>query len=373
MSDTPIPINSSGVSSRPPEKIRGSFLLGGISIQEKINFSRHLSIIIKAGLPLFEGLKILRRQATSKTVDRVIGQLAKDVEGGQSLATGLRSFEHLFGNFFVSIVEVGEASGSLAANLLYVAEELRKRKSIQSKVTSALIYPAVLFVITILVTVFLVVGIFPKIIVAFTNLNVELPPITRGLIATLDFLQNYGWVLGVIFVLLIVAFRILLRVPAVKLLIHRIALNLPVVGHLVVDVNVAMSAHILATLLKSGVRIVEAIEIVAKSMGNMAYEHAFHEAAESVKKGETLSSCLARNPKMFPIILGAMIEVGETTGNLEENLLYLADYYTEEVDTSLKNLTALVEPLILVVMGLIVGTVALAIITPIYSITQGIK
>jgi type IV pilus assembly protein PilC len=344
-----------------------------ISDEEKINFARHLSIIIRAGVPMIEGLRIIRKQTKKGTMRMVLDHLVESVNAGQSLAHGLHAYDHLFEPFFISIVEVGEVSGTLAQNLLYLSEELKKVKGLKGKVRAAMIYPVILFIATIAISAFLTFFIFPKIIEAFTQLNVKLPAVTVALIAILGFLRAYGVYLAIGFVLLWILFRMSLRLRPMKYFVSSIIIRMPVVAGLSIHMNVASASRLLSILLKSGVKIVDAMLIVSRTFSNLVYERAFREAADGVRKGESLAEALFKTPRIFPPIFAAMVEVGENTGNLEDNLSYLAEYYSEEVDGSLRNLTAVIEPLLIMFMGLLVGFVALSIITPIYSISQGVR
>lgn len=344
-----------------------------VSLQEKIDFSRHLSIIIKSGLPMFEGLKIVRAQTRSRGLKHVVSQLIEDINNGQALAKSFAKFRGVFGDFFISIVEVGEASGTLAENLLYLSDEMKKAKSLRSKVKSAMIYPAILFVMTVIVNAFLAFFIFPKLITAFENLNVQLPVTTRVLIAVLGFIREYFFVLVGGAVALITGMKFLMKVKQVRYAMDRVILFLPVLSKFTVDVNTANFTRVLGVLLKGGIKIVEAITITSATTDNLVYKRRLLEAAEGIRQGNPLAKMLGGGSNLFPPILTGMIEIGETTGNLEENLTYLSEYFTEETDNSLKNLTAFIEPLILVIMGLIVGFVAISIVVPIYSISQGIS
>lgn len=343
-----------------------------VSVEEKINFARHLSIIIKAGMPLIEGLRIIRKNAKG-TLARILDHLIDSVNSGQSLAHGLQKYKHVFETFFINIIAVGEVSGTLSQNLLYLSQELKKIKDLKGRIQSAMIYPVILFMATIAISIFLTFFIFPKIIEAFSQLNVKLPATTRALIAILGFLREDGILLAVVLVLLAIGMKFLMRVKTISFMFDKILLYVPVLGRLIITMNVASSSRILSILLKSGVKIVEAVIIVSDTFDNLVYQRAFKAAAEEVKKGASFAEYLGTDPRAFPSIFVAMVEVGENTGNLEENLLYLSDYYTEEVDTSLKNLTAIMEPMLILMMGLIVGFVALSIITPIYSISQGLR
>jgi type II secretory pathway component PulF len=345
-----------------------------ISLQERINFARHLSLIIKAGLPLYEGLKIIQSQTESKVLKKVVDSLIADVNNGKFLADGLERFEYLFGAFFINIVRVGESSGTLGKNLLYLADELKRSKSLEAKVRSAMVYPLVILVATIAVAGFLTFYVFPKLIPVFASLNVKLPVTTLVMLWILSFMQNYGlYALAGIIVILFAGKIAIKRSHAVKYFINQMALYLPVISSLSIDVNVVNFTRVLALLLKSGVKIVEALRITAATFGNEVYHNVLLASTDEISKGGQLGVYLAKERHLFPPLVSGMVLIGESTGNLEDNLEYLAEYFDDEVDTKLHSLTSLIEPIMLLVMGLLVGFVALSIITPIYSIAQGIK
>ena len=344
-----------------------------LNIQEKINFARHLSIVVKAGLPLIEGLKIIQNQTRSKTLNEILKGLIADVNRGQSLADGLEEHKHIFGDFFINIIRVGETSGTLSQNLLYLADELKKSKELKSKIKSAMVYPMVILFATVAITAFLTFVVFPKIIPVFTGLNVELPATTQFLISVLEFSKTNGvWtILGV--AVFIFAFRFFLRSSVFRYLVHRSIFLVPVVGDLSVNINMTNFTRILGLLLKSGIRIVEAVTITANTFQNLVYRKILLDATEEIRKGEQLAKYLSEKERFFPLLLSGMIRIGENTGNLEDNLFYLAEYYTEEVDNKVRNLTTLLEPIMLLFMGLLVGFVAISIIMPIYSISSGLS
>lgn len=351
-----------------------SKLFDRISVQDRINFARHLSLVVKAGLPVYEGLKIIQEQTDSPVLKRVLESLINDVNNGKFLADGLSRYEHLFGVFFINIVRVGEASGTLAKNLLYLADELRRQKELQTKVRSAMIYPLVILVMTIGVTGFLTFYVFPKLVPVFASMNVELPATTRILLTVLGFLKTYGlYTLGGLIIFLIGGRLILKHTRPVRYFMNRLLFVIPVVSDLTISVNMVNFSRVLGLLLKSGVKIVEALDITRNTFGNLVYQRVLVAAREEIRKGGQLGVYLASQKQFFPPLVYGMVRIGESTGNLEENLEYLAEYYDDEVDTKLHSLTALIEPLMLLMMGLLVGFVALSIITPIYSISQGIK
>ena len=345
-----------------------------ISIQDRINLARHLALVIKAGLPVYEGLKIIQEQTESKVLQRVISDLIDEVNSGKFLADGLQKYQHLFGDFFINIVRVGESSGTLSKNLIYLAEELRRSKELEGKVRSAMVYPLVILVATVAVSGFLTFFVFPKLIPVFASLNVQLPLTTRILLATLSFLKNYGaYVLGGAIALILGVRTLVKNVKPAKYLFHQLLFLIPILSDIMINVNMVNFTRVLGLLLKSGVKIVEALDITSNTFSNMVYRRLLVNSEEEIKKGGQLGVYLAAHKYYFPPLVSGMVRIGESTGNLEDNLAYLAEYYDGEVDSKLHSLTSLIEPLMLLVMGLVVGFVALSIITPIYSISQGIK
>jgi type IV pilus assembly protein PilC len=343
-----------------------------ISTQDKINFARHLSIIVKAGLPILEGLRIIQKQTGSGVLRSVIDRVVVDISNGQFLATSLERFPEMFDGFFINIIRVGETSGTLAANLSYLADELKKSQDLKHKIRSAMIYPIIVMIATVILVSFLVFFAFPKILPIFASLHVQLPLPTRILITVSQFsIANGSYILIGLAVFAIVA-RILLALGPIKYLFDRALLMLPIFSRLISDVNIANFTRVLTVLLKGGIKIVEATIITSQTLSNLVYKRALVTAAGEVKKGEPLAHYLSSHRSIFPILLSGLIEIGERTGNLEDNLTYLSDYYREEAERSIANLTALIEPLLLLTMGIIVGFVAISIITPIYQITQGV-
>lgn len=344
-----------------------------LNIQEKINFARHLAIVVKAGLPLIEGLKIIQNQTRSKTLNEILLGLIGNVDRGQSLADGLEEHKHIFGDFFINIIRVGETSGTLSQNLLYLADELKKSKELRSKIKSAMVYPMVILVATVAITAFLTFVVFPKIIPVFTGLNVELPATTQFLISVLEFSKAKGIFVLIGAVVFIIGFKIAMRASVFRYLVHRSIFLVPVLGDLSVNINMTNFARILGLLLKSGIRIVEAVTITGNTFQNMVYKKILIDSTEQIKKGEQLAQYLGEKERFFPLLLSGMIRIGENTGNLEDNLSYLAEYYTEEVDNKVRSLTTLLEPIMLLFMGILVGFVAISIILPIYSISSGLS
>ncbi|MBI4119668.1 MAG: type II secretion system F family protein [Parcubacteria group bacterium] len=341
-----------------------------VPLSEKILFAKHLSIMVKTGMTLFDSLTLIKKQMRSKSFAYILERVISDVENGQFLSQSLMQFESLFGELFINIIKIGEGSGMLAENLVYLASELRKKQLLRQKIKSASIYPFVILAATIGVTGILVFFVMPRITPIFSSLRIELPWTTKSLIAVSNFLFEYGlWLLAAVFALTALWF-LLIRLPKFRFLAHRLLLILPFFGQVSKMANVAEFTRTFGLLLKSGTKIVEALIITASSMQNLVYRRALQEASLAAQRGESLHSQLGRREDIFFPIATRMIEVGDATGTLESNLFYLADFYENEVDEITKNLSSVLEPVLLLLMGVIVGFVAVSIITPIYEITQ---
>ena len=340
-----------------------------VPLQERINFARHLHLMIKSGVSLPEGLRLLAEQTPSRSLRRIIQGFIVEINKGRFLSEGLRGHEKIFGDFFVSIVEIGERSGNLSESLLYLAEELEKKKSLQGKVKTALIYPVIILCATVGIVLFLVFFVLPKIVPLLTDLQVALPLPTRILIVFIDIASAYWFLILPLFFILPAVVHLLLRVKSIRLLYDRALLFMPVLSRVVIGVVIVDFTRSFALLMRSGVAILDALDVSARSLRNTAYRAELERAIGCVRKGEQLSSYLRTRRAFFPPMVVNLISVGETTGNLEQNLFYLAEYYEREVDERVKNLTATLEPLLLLFMGLLVGFVAISIILPIYQVS----
>ncbi len=344
-----------------------------LSTKEQMFFVKRLSFLIKANVPILESLHMLSGQAASRRYGRVIGKIIHDVSNGQSLAKSLGKFPKTFGSFGINIIKVGESSGTLSQNLDYLAEELKKRQLLKRKVVSAFVYPCVIAVASIFIAAFLVLFLFPKIMPIFTSLHVTLPLTTQILIAVTVFLQHWGLELLAGLIVAIAALAVALRKStSFHFAFDAFVLRVPLVGGVIRHYNLANASRTLGLLLRSGLTLSQAIPLTADTTHNLVYEKELREAAVSVNRGEQISIRLAKRTFLFPAIMNQMIAVGEKTGNLSNTLVYLADLYESEVEDFTKNLSSLIEPVLLIIMGVIVGFIAISIITPIYSITQSL-
>ncbi len=344
---------------------------GKLSLKDQSFFAKRLSFLIRAGVPLFEALNMIEEQTHSKKQKKVLESVIKDISNGQSLAGSLSKFKNVFGDFAINMIEVGEQTGVLSENLSYLSDELKKRQELQRKVIGALVYPIFISIATFGLTGLLTAYIFPKILPIFTSLNVDLPITTRFMIWVSNFLRHWGWLVIIVFIILFFVFIIALKKSkSFHFQFDRFIMKIPFVGSMVKQYNLANITRTLGLLLNGGMTLSEAIPITAKSTGNLVYKNEFGKLAHVVDRGEKISSHLRSNRKLFPDILAQIVSVGERSGNLSETLNYLSELYEGDVEDSTKNLSSLIEPILMVMMGLIVGFVAISVITPIYGITQ---
>jgi type IV pilus assembly protein PilC len=343
------------------------------SLKEQSLFMKRLAFLINANVSLIEGLHILHSQARTRSHGRMLEQIIGDTQNGQSLAKSFSKFPRVFGQFSIHIIKVGESSGSLSLNLNYLADEMRKRQALRRKVVGAFIYPALISTATLAITGFLMVYLFPKIMPIFTSLHMTLPLTTRIVMGISNFLVAWGLEVIVVALLLSVGLMVALkRSHFIHYQFDRVVLKLPIIGNVMQYYNLANASRTLGLLLKSGVTLREALPITADTTKHLVYKRQFIALTEVVNRGEKISTHLLRNRSLFPNIFSHLVAVGERSGKLSESLVYLSELYDNEVDDFTKNLSTLIEPALMIFMGLVVGFIAVSIITPIYGITQNL-
>jgi type IV pilus assembly protein PilC len=342
-------------------------------VKERIVFAKRLSMLLRSGMPILTSIRMLYEEASSSSAKKIIGSIVDDLSNGLSLTNAMRRFERIFGPFTLNIIRVGETSGSLSDNLEYIATELRKKHELRKKVIGSLIYPAIIVLATVGITVMLIVYIFPKILPIFLSLKSELPWSTQVLIALSGFLSQHGLMLFGGIVIVAIGFVWAMRSSRFHFYVDHVILRIPVFGKMSQYYNIANFCRTVSLLLKSDVRIVNAVGIAADSSKNVAYERALRAIAEGALHGQRMSTEMRAYPALFPPLVVQMVGVGESTGNLSDSLMYLSEMYESEINDLTKNLTNILEPFLMVSMGLIVGFIAISIITPIYGITQNLQ
>ncbi len=361
-----LPIQTSRVAPASSSFIR-------FSINEQVLFAKRLSFLVKAGVSLVESVTMIRNQTKSKRKQKIFETIIHDLSAGQSLASSLEKYKHLFGEFTINIIRVGENAGVLSENLIYLADELAKKQSLERKVRGALIYPLFITIATLGVTGMLVVFIFPKIMPIFISLNITLPWTTRALLAVSVYLENWGLhtIVGIIIAFIVYAlFR--KYFPSVRKASDWLILQLPIVGSIARAYNSANFCRTLGLNIHAGINLTEAMYITADVTKNVIYKNAYLDIAEHVVKGVKISTTMQKYTNVFPDMLPHMVLIGETTGTLPDTLGYLSDLYESEVDESTKNLSSSIEPVLLMVMGVLVGLIAVSVISPIYEVTKHI-
>lgn len=346
--------------------------LSRVPIMQKILFVSHLKTMVKAGLSLIDALRILSEEIENKKLKNVIGEIKDGVEKGLQLSEVLARYPKIFPAIYVSMISAGETAGKMEMALEQVSVQMKKNHELTSRIRGAMMYPAVIVIAMIGISIEVVVFILPKLLIMFKEFDARLPLPTRILIFITDFTGNYGlWMLAVI-ILLIITVVWLLKKPKIKKVVHAFNLKLPIIGTIIKKINLARFTLTLSSLLESTIPIIDATRISSEVLGNVIYKTSLLSVSESLKKGEALSDILRRFPKIFPPMVTEMIMVGERAGKTEDMLRELAEYYGNEVDMTMRNFTTLIEPIIILVMGLAVAGIAVAVIMPMYSLAQNI-
>ncbi len=345
-----------------------------VSFSEKFFFTKNLAVMLRSGIPIAEIIETLSEQAKSGTFKKVLYQIGEDVSRGRSLERALGKHSNLFDQFYLSLIRVGEESGTLEESLFYLIDQMEKEQELRKKVQGAMLYPAIVLMATGGIGLVLAIFVLPQIIGLFESLKVDLPITTVILISVSRFIRDWGLVALPLAVVLIIGLIALLKTRFVKPYWHAFILKLPILGSLIQNISLASLTRNLGIMLKSGLTITAALETVSEVEGNLVYKKDLLKIAEAVRKGKSIESALVDGKyKEFPLFMIRMIGVGEKSGNLEENLAYLGDYFETEVDTVTKNLATTLEPMLLIFIGIIVAFVALSIISPIYQVTGSIR
>jgi len=343
-----------------------------VPLKERLFFVQHLSIMLKAGISLSVALKTLAKQTQNKYFIHILHVLADKVEKGQTFSESLKPFEKVFGELFIAMIEAGELSGKLEEVLLELFLQMKKEHKLISKVKGALTYPAVIIVAMVGIGTFMMIAVVPKITEMFDDLDAELPLPTKIVIKVSDILIHHGLFALIGLVLFGFLFLKVIKTEKGKYYFHTILLNLPIFGTIVKKMNLARFSRNISSLLKTDIMIIKTFQITASVLGNVHYKQALLQMAQKIKKGGKLNEVINDKPKLFPPVVSQMIAIGEETGELDNILVELAEFYEEEIDQIMENLPAIIEPVLILFLGLGVGGVAVAIIMPMYAITTAI-
>lgn len=329
-------------------------------------FSRQFATLIDSGVPISRSLHILSMNTENKTLKKVLTTVTEDIEQGQSLSVALSKHKKIFPSLYIDMVAAAEIGGALPEVLDRLATYMEKDKSVRGKVKSAFTYPTIVMLVAIIAVIVILSVVIPKFIPLFEDLGAELPLPTRMLIGASTFLQSYWYVALIAVGLFGLGVFLYSKTKVGRKHIDWLKLHIPIIGVVVRKSSIARFARTLETLQRSGVPLMESLEIVGKTSGNVHIEKALQYALESLGEGQGISKPLAIT-NIFPPLVTQMMEIGEETGELEKMLSKIADFYEEEVDVAVKNLTSMIEPVITVFLGVVVGFIAIAVIMPMYE------
>lgn len=337
-----------------------------VSLVEKIFFCRNLKVMVSAGVSLPRSLKILSKQTKNKKFKKAILDISEQIIKGQNFSKSLKKYPSIFPELFSSMVEVGEESGTLEDVLDILTQQMEKEHELKSKIKGAMIYPSVIIAAMLGIGILMLVLVVPKLAQTFDDLGLELPLSTRIVIALGGFMAQFWYLMPLIIIVSIVLLRVIVKTKTGKLAVDSIVLKIPVIGEIIRKTNSAYTVRTLSSLIKSGLPIVRALEVVSGVLSNIHFKRVMIEAAEQVKKGSKLAEVLKKH-NVYPYLVVQMIEIGEETGETSTILEKLADFYEEEVFNATKNLSVIIEPVLMLVIGAAIGFFAVSMIQPIYS------
>ncbi len=346
--------------------------LGSVSTEQKIAFAKNLSAMTKAGLSLSRALSVIEKQAKKAKFKSVVGGINLEIKKGRTLSEALKNYPNVFSNLFISMAKAGEESGGLSDALANVALQMDKTYRLQKKIKGAMIYPSVIISVMIVVGILMFIFVVPGITATFKDLNTELPGSTKAIIFMSDFLSTH-WFMAILIILAFIGgIYASLKTALGRRLKDRLIIKLPLVGDLVREANSARVARTMSSLLLAGVPVADSIQITKGIVNNYYHKQVLDEAAKVVEKGENISGVFMKNPELYPTFVGEMMSVGEETGNMAAMLLEVAIFYETDVEERTKDLSTIIEPVLMVIIGAAVGFFAYSMVTPIYSVMNNV-
>ncbi len=338
-----------------------------VSISDVAIFSRQFSTMINAGLPVLQCLAIIADQQVNPTFKSIVNQIKDDIGSGGNLSDSMAKHPKVFDELYVNMIRSGELGGVLDTILERLSVYMEKAEALKRKIKSAMMYPVIVISVAVIVVTFLMVKVIPTFEEVFDSFGAKLPPLTAGLVATSRFMQHNWYIMLGIIIAIRAAVTAFGKTPKGELILDALLLKLPIFGDLARKSAVARFTRTLGTLLKSGVPILEALETVAKTSGNKVVEVVINGARASIREGQGMTEPLKKDD-IFPPMVIQMVSVGEETGKIDEMLMRAADFYEEEVDTAVEGLSAAMEPLIIVFLGVTIGTIVVAMFMPMFDL-----
>jgi len=350
-----------------------SDFLSNVSVNEQIILTKNLSGMLKAGLSLERALSVLKKQTKNPKLGKILNSIADDINSGETLSTGLSKFPNVFSKLFISMTKAGEESGNLVGALSDIGVNLEKSHSLTKKIHGALIYPGVILSAMVVIGILMFAFVVPTLANTFKELGVVLPASTRVLIFMGNFFSNNLTLTFVIVISIALGLYLLFRSKFMEKYIDFVTIRIPVIGTLAKELNTARTARTMSSLLLSGVSITRAVEITKDVVQNVYYKKVLDEAKAAVEKGAPFSQAFEANNILYPVMMSEMIQVGEETGKLSDMLLQIALFYEEEIENKTKNLSTIIEPMLMIIIGAGVGFFAISMISPLYSILGDIE
>ncbi|MBX4195886.1 type II secretion system F family protein [Candidatus Parcubacteria bacterium] len=347
-------------------------IFGRVNTHDKILLAKNLGSMLAAGLSMTRALEVMEKQTRKKTLRDLLHSLTEDVSKGDSLSDALKKRANIFPAIFISMTKAGEESGKLAEALSVIASQMDKSYTLTKRVRGAMIYPAVILSLMVVIAILLLIYMVPTLTSTFQGLGIELPLSTRIIIAMSRTMVDHTLIFLGAIVIFVLAAAVSLRSKLGGQIMDSVFVKLPVIGMIVKEVNSARTARTLSSLLSAGVPIVNALEVTENVVGNHLYKEALNDARAAIQKGETVSAVLGRYESIYPAFISEMTAVGEETGKISEMLLNVAVYYEEDVEEKTKDLSTIIEPLLMIIIGGGVGIFALSMLAPTYSLVNNI-
>jgi type IV pilus assembly protein PilC len=353
-------------------KLKFFSFFGHISAEEKIVFARNLAVMVGAGVSLVKGFDILSRQTDNRSWKKILENIGQAVKTGRTLNQALENYPQIFKPLFRSMVKAGEISGKLEEALKLIAGQLESDYSLKRKIQGALVYPAIILSTMIVIGILMFIYVVPTILATFEELEVKLPPTTLVMVKISRFFIEQSFLAAGLTVLIILSAGFLIRSRPGTKLISKILIRAPVISGIVKKMNSARTSRTLSSLISSGVNIVEALEITEEVVQNSAYQKVLRQARAEIQRGNPISKTFISYCDVYPVLVGEMMAIGEETGKLSEMLLRLAVFYEDDVAEAAKTLSTIIEPVLMVLVGAIVGFFAVSMIQPLYSAVGGL-
>lgn len=341
-----------------------------VSLTDNMLFMDNMSTMLKAGLALAPAIRTIKGEVKNAYFQEILEYLYRHIENGQTLSTGMKHYPKVFSEMIVATIEVGENTGMLSDTFGHLAGIMKRQRELRRKVVGALMYPVIVIIALIAVSLFLALNIFPQLIGLFESSGIKLPFVLVAVNNINFFIRAYWQFVIVGFIILVVLLKIVFARPGPKLLLHKTILKVPFVGKLSREISLTTFTGNLNALLAAGLAIVQSMEIVAKTVNNLKYRGAILQMAKELEKGQSLEDSMSRRPDLFPSLTVQLVNVGETTGQLEEILAKISTFYEERVSGVLNNLSTILEPALLVLVGVAVGFIAVSVIGPMYQLTN---